>query len=62
MILEIFIIATITLAFQSSLTTELCITIIALLIKIKYYESDILGIYTPPLMLAIIKSDHTRII
>ena len=46
MILEIFIIATITLAFQSSLTTELCITIVALLIKIKYYESDIRGIYT----------------
>lgn len=47
MILEIFIIATITLAFQSSLTTELCITIIvALLIKIKYYESDIPGIYS----------------
>ena len=48
MILEIFIIATITLAFQSSLTTELCITIVALLIKIKYryYESDIPGIYS----------------
>ena len=46
MILEIFIIATITLAFQSSLTTELCITIVAVLIKIKYYESDIPGIYS----------------